>query len=512
MTEQDELRETLLLFGKRSADIFVFTEELMGVRINPGQTRWFKLVGKVTDKAKFWYRRVIHRAANQTGKTLGLALADLWAAHNKIGIEHADAEFLMGAPYKVLHLGPGFQTSRKMLNDDMIPLLEGRHPAQYDKKTGKFRPCKFPRGAWQKVNFEGEYPGIRLWNGSEIYFRTLDDRAKGISQLVANVISVDEAGLEDYLKETEDITLKMRVVANEGPIWYVGTPDGPNDFAEMIWDMEAKGTEVENRIWTDEERKTALAWSIFDDNVGYGVTQEEANYQEATQDPATKEAKLRGAILFPSKAFFTPSQNIIRAWVPGLQSRETPLPGHNYVIFWDVSVESDPTVMVVLDVTRKPWRGVKFRRWVKPMAVQDLIDTMEQEHRYWSEHRAGEVTPTVKTGYDSTAMGGAMFGQLLKNIKPKFGMNLGGSAKIKTQALADMRAMMSRLEVLWPEEWLTLRKEIMGYRLDDKHLRQDSVMAAAGAIWLARMTSGSPRVKSFDIGYQQGLEALVGNS
>lgn len=498
------LEDMLVVFGQKSLDLHSFSEEVLGIRVNRAQDRWDRLIEKM-DGDSWYYREVIHRAANQVGKTLGLAIAVAWASHNKMGVPRGDAQYRLGVPYIWLHLAPNFPTSRKMLEHDLIPVLEGRHPSQFDKETGKFRPCLFPREAWERVNFEGEYPGIRLWNGAEIHFRTMDEKAKGISQMVANGISVDEAGLEPHLKETRDTTLVMRTVANHGPIWYVGTPDGPNDFAEMIWDIEASGEEVENRVWVDNQERRALAWSIFDDNVGFGVTQAEADYQEATQDPATKEAKLRGAILFPSKAFFTPAENILRSWVPGLPSQEYPQAGHKYVIFWDVSVESDPTVMIVLDVTRKPWRGVKFRRWVKPMPVQDLIDAMQQEHFFWSRPIAGMIQPTVRTGYDSTAMGGSMFTQLLSGIPNKIGMNLGGSAKTKLQALADLRAKMSRLELLWPEDWLTLRKEIMGYRLEDKKIRQDCVMTAAGAVWVAKQGDFTMRSRPFDTGYSEGI-------
>lgn len=496
------LEDMLVAFGQKSADIRSFSEDVLGVRVNPAQGRWFNVITKKDGDGPY-YREVIHRAANQVGKTLGVAIADLWACHNKMGVPNGDPMYRLGVPYKWLHLAPNFPTSRKMLEDDMIPLLEGRHPAQFDKATGKFRKCLFPKEAWERVNFEGEYPGIRLWNGAEIHFRTMDEKAKGVSQLVANGISVDEAGLEPHLKDTRDTTLRMRVVANRGPIWYIGTPDGPNDFAEMIWDIEAAGEEVENRVWLDDTGRRALTWSIFDDNVGYGVTQEEADYQEATQDPATKEAKLRGAILFPSKAFFSPAENILRSWVPGLKSREYPLPGHKYAIFWDVSVESDPTVMIVLDVTRHPWRGVKFRRWPKPMPVQELIDTMENEHWHWSQAQPNMIAPVVRTGYDSTAMGGSIFTQLMKNIPNKIGMNLGGSAKIKLQALSDLRAKMSRLDLVWPEDWLTLRKEIMGYRLEDSKIKQDCVMTAAGAVWVAKQGDFVMRKRPFDTGYRE---------
>lgn len=508
MSKREDLLSLLKVFGEDAKDINRFATDVLGLRVNPAQRRWFDRISRLDDLERWYFRRVIHQAANQIGKTLGLAVADLWAAHNKIGIPAGDPQHRLGVPYIVIHLGPDLGTARKMLNSDMIPLLEGRHPAQFDKDTNKFRPCHFPREAWKQVNFEGEYPGIQLWNNAEIHFRTLAERAQGISQITANVISVDEAALDPDLKETENVTLRMRVVATHGPIWFIGTPDGPNDFAEMIWDIQATGQQTEDRVWEDEENKRALVWSIFQDNVGYGVTQEEADYQEATLDPAIKEAKLRGAILFPSKAFFAPAANMLKTWVPGLRSRETPNPGHKYVIFWDVSVESDPTVMIVLDVTRKPWRGVKFRRWVKPMPVQTLVQAMKDEHYAWQQGQPGMTRPTVVTGFDATSMGGTVIGQLLGDLSPKRGMDLAGSAKKKLQALTDLRGAMSSLQLLWPEDWLTLRKEIMGYRLDDKHIRQDAVMAAAGAVWVALRGDIKMKPTRFETGWREGLVSV----
>lgn len=509
MKSRQEVLDFLDIFGRKATNIFSFCE-MLGIIPNGAQGRFFKIACALDPEGGWLFRFVIHRAANQVGKTLGVAIADLFAAHNKIGIPHGDPTYLFGVKYIVLHLGPDYGTSRKMLNEDLIPLLMGRHPAQFDKATGQFRKCRYPKEAWESVKFdEGEHPGIKLWNNSELHFRTLDDSASGVSQMTVNLISVDEAALEDKLKEADDLVLRMRVVANRGPRWFIGTPDGPNDFAEMIWDIEAKGTETENRIWVDEPEKRALVWNILQDNVGYGITQEELDFQEATQDPATKEAKLRGAILFPVKAYFTPTENILRTWVPGLRSREIPLAGHKYVIFWDVSVESDPTVMVVIDVTRKPWRGVKYRRWAKPMPVIETIRAMEEEHSFWSDAGVGMVHPRVTTGYDATSMGGAMFGQLMSNIPNKRGVNFAGP-KVKDQALADMRAIMSQLGVIWPEDWLTLRKEVMGYRRKDDKIRQDSVMAVAGAIYVALRGDLIYKARPFNTGWHESEGISVG--
>ena len=174
-----------------------------------------------------------------------------------------------------------------------------------------------------------------------------------------------------------------------------------------------------------------LCHSIIEDNVGYGVTQEYVDQMELAIDPATKEQQLRGAFLEPAEAFFVPQERIIASLGIGsikqaqmarkLPAEQEPLPGRKYVIFWDPSVTRDPTAVVVLNVTVKPWIGVYFKHYPKPLDTTELLNQMVMLHEYFN----GAIDPThlrptsrAITGYDATSLGGRMWADMLRGYAP----------------------------------------------------------------------------------------------
>lgn len=383
----------------------------------------------------------------------------------------------------------------------MVALINGSHPAQYDRETGKKHEVLWPAGLADEVKFDSQYPGIRLWNGAEIHFRTSDDKAKALQGVRAHGISFDEAAFELHLNHILDQAVKLRLISTGGPLWLVSTPNGINDFYEVVTAMQNAGTQTfHERVWEAPSRRWALIWSHITDNLGYGLSQEDIDFMEADVDPATKEQQLRGAFLEPLDAFFVPVSEIKRAWVPGLRDRDRPRNNHRYVIFWDVSVSADPTVVIIVDVTGKPWRGVYFERWEKPMGIRKLIPEMRRLHAEWNSKQAGGgFAPRATTGFDATSMGGVMLKQEIEGITPKRGLNFAGQTKMN--ALTNARAILGKRDIAIPAGWVRLQREVFGYKLDDKKLVQDSVMALAGALHIAAMGSGGSRPRKFMNGF-----------
>jgi hypothetical protein len=473
----------------------------MGVRLNGGQKRWFRLASALKGW-KWLFQRVIHVSGNRAGKTLGLALLVLWANHAKIGIRSDDWDSWFSLVYRWYHLGPTHPISL-ILYREMRELMKGTHAAQLDE-NGVRRKIYWSDAMYEEVKFDSQYPGFRLWNGSEIQFRTTDDKAKGIQGVTAHGVSVDEAALEPYLNEILDDTAKLRTASTEGPTWVVSTPDGINDFFELVEEVKNNGLPTEERVWEDLPNKAALCWSYMSDNVGYGISQEQYDFLIQDADEFSAQT-LYGQFISPSKAFFSPREPIEQAWKTRLPDVLAAKNGHTYVIFWDPSVSSDPTVVIVLDVTSKPWTGVYFRRWEKPMSFAGLIEEMSSLHRTYSTRnpdRPGNA-PVAVTGFDSTSMGGSIIRQQLVNIHPQRPLNFAG-ASVKDKALSDTRAALSRNDVIFPQSWLRLQREVFGYRRDDKKIQQDAVMALTGAIYIAANGSvGSTTSQPFQYGYRR---------
>jgi hypothetical protein len=62
-------------------------------------------------------------------------------------------------------------------------------------------------------------------------------------------------------------------------------------------------------------------------------------------------------------------------------------------------------------------------------------------------------------------------------------VEFGGTRGKKLKLLIDLKRALETSKVKFPREgpWLTLRRQLLGYRLDDKKLQTDAVMALAVA-------------------------------
>lgn len=490
------------LLGGPARDPVVFFEQVLGIAVNPAQRRWLALVTP-TDGWSWPLHRVIHVAANQIGKSLAVAGLILWACIYKIGVDPSDPKAWIERSYPWFHVAPRQQQAYHPAND-IREIIAGAHIAQ---ARGAERGLKFrlPPGLVTATKVAQYYDGFEFVNGAQAQFRTTDDKASALQGYRAAGISFDEAAFEDNLHAVVNEALEMRLISTGGPLLLVSTPNGLNSYFDFVSEVTTSPTarNPEPRLWIDNERSSAVVHSIIDENVGFGVTAKDVAVMEATLDPATKEQQLRGAFLEPAEAFFVPTAAVLKAFrdIPAEQSPEM---GHKYVAFWDPSLSSDPTAVVVLDVTRKPWVGVYYRHYKRPMGITELIGEIHKVHlHYNSATDPRRVLPRSRcvTGYDATSMGGVMIGQLLQGIKPLRPLNFGGPDK-KIKTLTNLRAILTRdskpREIVLPNHWTQLRQEVLNYRLADKKLVQDSVMALDGAVHVAGAGVGTDRPHKFN--------------
>lgn len=470
----------------------MFATEILGVYLNPAQRRWFRFVRPGEDGWRWRFKMVLVVAANQIGKTVGLAILILWACLYKIGIPLEDYDAWLRAPYQWFHVGPD-QNRAYLVLQDIEALLKGAHIAQLDRSTQEFRPCKLPPGmVVVRNNIETYYRGLEFWNGAIAQFRTTEDRGKSLLGRRANGISFDEAAFEQNLKVVVNEVLLMRLISTGGPLILVSTPDGINDFFELVSSVLDHGQKDPfDTTWQTDT--SALVWATVSDNVGFGISQEEVDRMERDLDPVTKEQQLRGAFLEPTEAFFVPSSQILKAFREDLPESQSPKPGHRYVIFVDPSMASDPTAIVVIDITELPWVGVHYEWLRRPIGLGALVVKIFNLHVLFNGAKdpVGRVADSwAMTGWDATSMGGAMMRESLAGISPQMPVNFGGTSKIKLDALTDLRAALSRGRLILPAAWTRAKREVLNYRIEDKKIEQDSVMALAGAVKVAQSVKG----------------------
>lgn len=457
-------------------------EEVLGVAPNKAQRRICAVLDLVGEDGSWPLKELVVVAANQIGKTLFQAILMLWATIYKIGVDPRDPQAWEAASYLWIHLGPVQQQAYHAYKDAKL-LVRGEHPAQ----TGKHVPLK---GLVNEAKIENYYDGFEIFNGATIMFRTGESKAEAILGYRAAAISCDEAAFFDYLTETKNTVLMMRLIASGGPVMFFSTPNGMNDFYDQADDIRVHGQMVEEMVWRDH--KKYLVWAIITDNEGYGLSSEEIARMERDLNPATKEQQLRGAFLEPSEAFFVPQKPILDCFRRDLPSTVAAVPGHKYVISWDISVASDPTVAYVLDITKWPWQGVTEVYFQKPLDAINLIGEIHKLHAaYGTAYDPVFGTRSeVVTGFDATSMGGQVMRQLLTDLKPKRPVNMAGSPKKKLQALTNLKNRLTKGELILPYEWNGLRQEVLNYRLKDDKIRQDRVMALMMADMVATSIAG----------------------
>lgn len=488
----DARDEQFLRAFAKGRDFNYFAEVIMGVRLNPAQKRWANTALRLKNGWEWVFKRSAHVSANQIGKTLGLALAAIWMNNYKIGTRNDNWDAWLAGAYNHFHIAPTY-TQSLLLLADMRMLMSGNHPAQFEKDTGEFRKCLWSDGLWSERKIDATYSAIEFWNGSIIHFRTSSDKAKSLQGVRAHVISFDEAAFEDHLIHVIDQAVKLRLISTGGPLLMVSTPNGINDYYQIVQDFLGRSLKTSDKTWESEEQQVCVVWSTIDDNVGYGFTQEEVDFLEQDIDPATKDQQLRGAFLEPQDAFFVPVSDIEKAFIT-LPAEEDPKNDHRYIIFWDVSIASDPTVCVVLDVTKEIYKGVYYRRYEKPLPFRELLAEIRRIHFFYStpDHTRIGRGPICITGFDASSMGGVAVRQELEDLNNLRPLVMSGSSRQKQEILINLRKALSTRKLLLPNKWTRAKTEILSYREKDDKLQQDSVMALAGAIKVAAASNFGP--------------------
>lgn len=497
---------------QKGRDPLYFFTEILGIDVNPAQRRWIEFIRPEENGWAWRYKLVAHVAANQIGKTLGLGGLILWACWYKMGIPLTDMDRWQNAPYVWFHLAPS-QQQAYLTYKDMVALAKGDHPAQK-------RPCLIPQGWVQQIKVEQYYDGLSLWNGAIIQFRTTDDKAKALQGRRANGISYDECAFEDHLLSVINETLMMRLISTGGPLWLVSTPNGINDWFEVVSAIrESSATppmvEADSPLaggsapvgsllpmWTNSDGH-ALLWSTVQDNVGFGLPAEEVERMERNLQASTKEQQLRGAFLEPAEAYFVPAEVTDKAFRANLPMSELPKPDHRYVAAWDLASASagDPCVCIVIDVTTTPWRGVYFRYYDRPPGEVKLLEDMYAIHALYSgsatQRLRHQAAPKCTTAFDATSMGGSMMTHALAGLFPKKPLNMAGP-QTKQTALSNLRAALNLKQLILPR-WPRVRREVLTYKLPDDKIMTDCVMALMMGVAAARGAGGETKPVKFDV-------------
>jgi hypothetical protein len=519
--------QVLADFERGRLDIPFFAWRFLGIKANPGQEEWWNMCAeRGANGYGPHYLTTVVSAGNRAGKTLGL---DVLAFHHtlyKLGLKPPADDTLVAAkawlmlPFDWYHIAPQ-QSMAENVQQEIALILSGHHPAQGTRGC----PLRQEFGPMVDVTTKerGEYLMVTihpLFGGGRIHFRTAQEKAKALLGLNMHGISYDEAGAELHLYTVYQEVLNFRRLSTGGPLHFVGTPLSEMVEYRDLW-------ELGNPQNPSRDPRVISLRLPTDQNIGFGVSQEDYDALKRQQDPYLIPQNLGGEFVEALNAYFgapaveaafvgdkvacpacqgtgidlemdfvdpldsyTCSKCEGERTVPSnLQADMEPVNGHNYVQGVDPGIASDATWAITLDFTNpKEFIGVRAVRKTGRQSIPGVVNMVREGHLLYSQD--GTRCTTI---VDSTGMGGKMAKQEFSIISPLRDFDFAGTKSKKLNLLSDLHAALDKGMLKLPRSggaWGDLRRQLLSYRLDDRKLTQDAVMALAMAVHHALRNSG----------------------
>jgi hypothetical protein len=455
-----------------------FAERFLGIIMNDGQKRWASGCSERSENG--WspkYLTTVVSAGNRAGKTLAMALVIFHSAFYKLGIrppkpnDADDALRWINSPYDWYHVGIQQETAELVFREISM-ITQGIHPAQ------KGRGCPLFSELGPVASLDKKYRGEYLWvqfskavGGGNIHFRTTQDKAKALLGKDMHGISFDEAAFDAHLMVIYQEVLNLRRLSTGGQLHFISTPtEGINDYADL-W-------ELGNPDNPDKDPQFLSFRMSTRDNIGFGLSKENFDNIVRQQVEHLVPQNIDGFFIEARDSYFS-SEMVDKAFYPVIEQESPPSSKHRYVQGCDPGISSDATWSVTVDFTDKHnMLGVRARRRGGRQTIMNVVNMLRETHLLYNQ---GSTCTTI---LDSTGFGGKMFAQELSIIKPLRQVDFSGTKAKKLEILSDLKTVIDKEMIKFPRSgiWLELRRQLLGYRLDDRKLETDAVMALAVAI------------------------------
>jgi hypothetical protein len=473
-------------------DVDFFCQRFLGFTPHPGQSRLFKAyITRDESRYEPRYLTIATAAGNRAGKTLGLAVVILHSVLFKMGkrppnpLDDRAIERWVSLHYEWYHFGVHSEVA-ELVYYEIVRIFSGTHEAQTDG-------CPLAKGLgsdvadWSK-KWKGEYLMVQLHpllGGGVIHFRTTGERAIGSLGKDMDGESFDECAFEPNFPFIIDEVLHMRRLSTGGQLFLIGTmTEGLTDYADK-W-QEGNPDNPDKRIDSFSLRISTR------ENIGFGIDQKMFDRLVAGMPPYLIPQNIDGFAIESREAFFG-AQSVEAIFDDSLPVGETAARGHRYVQGVDPALTYDSTWSMVLDITRgDEWRGVWVDRLSGRQTSLAVAGLALHHHNAYTDPA---LRITCKTAVDATGFGGKMFRDLLP-IDVRM-VEFGGTKAKKLGLLNSLKKAIEEGRLRLPKsgKWLGLRRQLLGYKLDDRKIEQDAVMALAVAVDTARRNPGASRAE-----------------
>jgi len=150
----------------------------------------------------------------------------------------------------------------------------------------------------------------------------------------------------------------------------------------------------------------------------------------------------------------------------------------------------DSTWSIALRIFHDPETGEVAGQGVHADRTRGKVTTERMLEMALSTHAAySQEGAYILTAADVTGFGGKMFREaVMRDIPDLLSIELAGAAQRKRKLLGDLRTMLDSGRLKLPRDgiWGQVRLQLLAYKLEDRKIEQDAVVALALAVAAAR--------------------------
>lgn len=510
-------------------DPVFFAEHFLGVKLHPGQKIfiWLTTKTRIEDAhelaraigtelpaleklIEYPFQKNILVPSNRFGKTFLLAIKHIWYNFYKIGAE-GPPDFINDIRYATLNISPhSLQVDAAYRY--IVDIFESKFIYKFEGKMVR-NHCKISEFMVDHKQVKRE---IIFGNNSKIKgVPTGEDQAASLAGTNFFYISYDEAPQSRHLREELPAKILSRLIDSGGPLDIVGTPEVDNPSHVYYSRIAKKGLKLEDGFFTMTGKMS--------DNIFLGAVEREQVLKAILQtDPAKYRQVAFGEFITSGAKLF---DNIIieqmwtkEPWLPA------GIPGQKYImsIDWGFSDTGDPTVIRIFDYTLMHDAIINSKD-LKANAVF-YKQVFKEKIRGGSPYEVLARVRILQADFydaaiihDSTSMGGVVIKKMLRElgVRHVYDFSIARSPKEEMLFLT-VRAMSSGRRIRQAKDGKILELEpvfgkirspydpdleeqLGNYRIDDKKLEQDDVMAFCMALWYLEKKYSGHVTKVFDL-------------
>jgi len=480
-----------------------FGKVILGLPFHQGQIKW------INNSTK---RINILRPGNRWGKSAILAVKHIWQCMCKPNLDGkvSSGKEWRKVEYQTLNFGPTYELGRGVLQ-----LARDIVQGNFLLKSGKTNQSLLADWAIEEDRSDAQVlPHIVFKTGARLLGRSYSEMGVAFKMKAIAYLTGDECADIAELWTFTNNTLLPRLVSLDGKIDFAGTPQPEGiDYIRMIEmaeeDMQLPDYTNTGLFYT---QKGSMYENIF-------LPREAIAEIERISDPVMRRQIINGEFVETGEKYFG-FERIQNAIDKNLKLQESGYPGRKYITAVDFaggeSAWADFTVIITLDYTEEPYKVVYFNRFKggdMPIPVQyKMVEDVAMRF-------GGKGCLII----DNTSLGGRNAMQFLSGMMP---ISFEVLAKNKGEMLATFKITLDggqskkyrrdRVRTddgLWVEQnkdWGLLRfpdipvliSELINYKLDDKKIRQDCVMALGMAVHWVEMRRPKPQlrpIQDFDL-------------